>query len=537
MARKTLSETFASVLGRRRHARRCAPPAIPHAGRLAPHLVALVEDSPDPAHAEFSMRHHAALFDRIIIVDTGSAPSIVEESVSFKSSNGIEIIILRLEKGGPVVSTEIVQALIFEGVADWLFLLQGSDIFPFCERDSLVQSLCQHATKPLIRLPRLDVVPQEGQIGKMDGSRVLCAERPSGDAALAINLRVQDAREMTLPLPTAKATNSSASGLFRLHHSEHAPSCLSGPMRGLTLTVAVETVARLRRGKTEVIESSHDRLRTDLSARFPLERQQRMTIALDGAGARFEGLRSRASLNQDRPSGLPFSAATAAQQAVAIAVNSAWYGHVPFLFALMQVMRPRRFVELGTHNGASFFAACQHIRDNGRYGEAVAIDLWEGDAQAGFYGDSVFQSFKRLLEENFPREGRYIRSLFSEAAQQFDAGSIDLLHVDGLHTYEAASEDFMIWRPKLAAQSVVLFHDTSEFEAGFGVWQVFDEVQSEASASFRFWHGHGLGILAFGDRDQNPAIPFLELLKQDPLRSELFFSELGQVMRESAGVS
>ena len=38
---------------------------------------------------------------------------------------------------------------------------------------------------------------------------------------------------------------------------------------------------------------------------------------------------------------------------------TAWIGHAPFLVYLLKVKRPTKFVELGTHFGYSYFAACK----------------------------------------------------------------------------------------------------------------------------------------------------------------------------------
>lgn len=213
---------------------------------------------------------------------------------------------------------------------------------------------------------------------------------------------------------------------------------------------------------------------------------------------------------------------------------TAWSGHKAFLFSLMEAMRPRRYVELGTHAGASFFAACQHMKMNGSYGEAVAIDIWEGDHQAGFYGYDVFYEFRCILKDNFAHIGSFIRGYFSEAVNLFEPKSIDLLHIDGLHTYEAVKEDFETWRSALSDNGTIIFHDTSEYQTDFGVWQLFEEIEGQATASFRFRHCHGLGILAFGDRSLNPAIELLEHLSKNPSLSESYYSTLGSALFEQA---
>ena len=54
---------------------------------------------------------------------------------------------------------------------------------------------------------------------------------------------------------------------------------------------------------------------------------------------------------------------------------SAWSRLVPVLFALFSIVRPRRYVELGVHNGMSFFGACQVSEHAQTNTECVAIDF------------------------------------------------------------------------------------------------------------------------------------------------------------------
>lgn len=222
----------------------------------------------------------------------------------------------------------------------------------------------------------------------------------------------------------------------------------------------------------------------------------------------------------------------AGTQQLELVVPTAWAGHEPFLFTLMEAMRPRRYVELGTHAGQSFFTACQHYKSRGEYGEAVAIDLWQGDHQAGFYDERIFEEFRRILRSHYAACGRYIRSTFTDAAGAFRQQSIDLLHIDGLHTYAAVREDYETWRPKLAENGVVIMHDTSEYQSDFGVWQFFNEAKAEATEWFNFQHSHGLGVLAFG-ADSSPAACLLRRFKQQPALFERHYAILGAAMTKS----
>ena len=177
--------------------------------------------------------------------------------------------------------------------------------------------------------------------------------------------------------------------------------------------------------------------------------------------------------------------------------KSAWVEHGPFAFWLTEMLRPRRFVELGTHFGYSYFAICQTVKLLGLETRCYAVDTWRGDEHAGFYGDEVFEKVKAYNNSKFSDFSQLIRSTFDAAIQQFSDKSIDLLHIDGRHFYDDVRHDFGSWRPKLSDRSVVIIHDINVKEENFGVWRLWEELK-EAYPNFEFLHGHGLGILGTG---------------------------------------
>jgi hypothetical protein len=198
---------------------------------------------------------------------------------------------------------------------------------------------------------------------------------------------------------------------------------------------------------------------------------------------------------------------------IATLVPSAWSGHEPYLRGLIAALRPRRCVEIGTHFGQSFFTACQAVEHLQLKAECVAIDSWMGDHQAGFYDDSVFTGFIHILRTRHPETGYYIRSIFDDAVACFDDGSIDLLHVDGLHTYEAVKNDFEKWLPKLSDRGVIIFHDTTVYEGDFGVWRLWEELKKKYP-TFNLLHCHGFGTVYVGVQP-SPVAKLLRRLSSD----------------------
>jgi hypothetical protein len=210
---------------------------------------------------------------------------------------------------------------------------------------------------------------------------------------------------------------------------------------------------------------------------------------------------------------------------------SAWIEHAPFAFWLCEALRPRRFVELGTHYGYSYFAFCQASDRLGLGTAAYAVDTWKTDEYAGFYNGSVFQSVVTHNNDKYSAFSTLIRSTFEDALDYFADGSVDLLHIDGRHFYNDVKQDFARGRPKLTEDAVVLLHDTNVREREFGVWKFFEEVAARRP-SFQFLHGHRLGVLVPGDRAPAPLAPLLEASRQIAHQIRAAYAALGGALGE-----
>lgn len=204
-----------------------------------------------------------------------------------------------------------------------------------------------------------------------------------------------------------------------------------------------------------------------------------------------------------------------------------WVGHFAFLNYLIKELTPNVYVELGTHSGNSYNYTCQIVKENKLNTKCYAVDCWEGDEHAGYYDSSVYENLKAYQERNYSEFSVLKKKYFDEALNDFDNSSIDILHIDGLHTYEAVKHDFYSWLPKLSDKAIVLFHDTYVFERGFGVNELWQEL-SQQYKGFNFKLSHGLGVLLVGESINKDIIDFIDKANCNEEFVESWFSMLSR---------
>src|SRR5262245_57272541 len=113
-----------------------------------------------------------------------------------------------------------------------------------------------------------------------------------------------------------------------------------------------------------------------------------------------------------------------------------WIGHLALGAWVVRQLAPTVLVELGTHTGNSYFSFCQSVVEAGLATKCFAIDTWRGDAHSGEYDEQVFADVHAHNEQHYAGFSRLLRMTFDAALEQFADGSIELFHLDGLHTYE-----------------------------------------------------------------------------------------------------
>ncbi|HEV7701289.1 MAG TPA: glycosyltransferase [Pyrinomonadaceae bacterium] len=198
----------------------------------------------------------------------------------------------------------------------------------------------------------------------------------------------------------------------------------------------------------------------------------------------------------------------------------------------MEVLRPRVIVELGTFTGVSYCAFCQAVKELNLDTRCYAVDTWRGDEQSGFYdGQEILRDLQKHHDPLYGDFSSLIESTFDRTVSDFEDGSIELLHIDGYHTYDSVRHDFETWLPKMSKErGFILLHDISERERDFGVWKLWDELTSNYR-HFDFTHEHGLGLLAIGSDLPALLIEIISAADEERRAVRRLFSQLGQRLR------
>lgn len=174
-------------------------------------------------------------------------------------------------------------------------------------------------------------------------------------------------------------------------------------------------------------------------------------------------------------------------------LSSAWIGHFEFAQWLVTKLDPKVIVDLGVDRGHSSF--CLASKCNGN---VYGIDNFVGDEFYGKHKDNAYEFvkevYKKLVDHHLLKDNlEIIKGNFDDIVPTFDK-TIDILHIDGFHNYDAVKNDFAKWFPKVHEHGVVLLHDVVAYKTTVG--KFYDEIDLPKTM---MPNSAGLGIVS---RDQ-----------------------------------
>jgi predicted O-methyltransferase YrrM len=150
-----------------------------------------------------------------------------------------------------------------------------------------------------------------------------------------------------------------------------------------------------------------------------------------------------------------------------------------YLYQTATRIGPGRYADLGVFLGLSTSALAQGIIDSGIEAKVDAVDTFEGHGLSQRNIDRLqTQEQVQLHLNKLGLQGPVTlhKGLFTEVAKKFEPETFDFIFIDGTHSYEAVSEDFVTWAPLLKVGGELAFHDSKVQTKGKQVWRLMDKM-------------------------------------------------------------
>ena len=120
------------------------------------------------------------------------------------------------------------------------------------------------------------------------------------------------------------------------------------------------------------------------------------------------------------------------------------------IYSYIITKKPHTIVEIGTYKGISALVFAEACRIN-NYGTVYTID--DGSAISNQQARSLFDS--REIDNLV-----CIEKTSKKAFEDWGRAEIDLLYIDGDHSYASACIDFALWGRLIEQNGLVIMHDT-----------------------------------------------------------------------------
>lgn len=176
--------------------------------------------------------------------------------------------------------------------------------------------------------------------------------------------------------------------------------------------------------------------------------------------------------------------------------------HLPFLFWLTDLARPRVVASIGVGDGVAYFATCQAMERLGQGGRCHGITAGPVAPEILSHGDSHYGELSRL----------YTGTARSFAGQIAD-GTVDLLALHGVPDDETVAALSDEWPRKMSARGVILLHGVADWPAE-GVARHYLDRLGRDHQTITFEEGEGIVAVLWG-ADQ-PA-QLVDLAALDPM--------------------
>ncbi len=187
-------------------------------------------------------------------------------------------------------------------------------------------------------------------------------------------------------------------------------------------------------------------------------------------------LKREADLCLDRPGelvSLVFGFARGTLQPIQIEEELGW------LAGEVRKLKPRTVLEIGTAKGGTLFLWTRLAEPDATI---VSIDLPGGKFGGGYSNrwGSIYKRFGRARQKlRLLRENSHDPGTRAKAEGIFGGRAVDLLFIDGDHTYEGVKQDWELYSPLVRKGGMIVFHDVAGNYDDTQVKRFWDSIKGE----------------------------------------------------------
>jgi predicted O-methyltransferase YrrM len=163
------------------------------------------------------------------------------------------------------------------------------------------------------------------------------------------------------------------------------------------------------------------------------------------------------------------------------------------LYGLVRSMKPEICVEIGSARGRSACFIGMALKENGR-GKLFAIDPHRPTSWNDSQSIDTFPIINsNLAALDITSQVEIVRMTSEEAATGWNR-QIDMIFIDGDHSYEGVKRDWELFMPHLTTFGIVIFHDT--------IWGLQPDSK---------WSRSDMGVAVFVDELRQQGYPVLTI--------------------------
>lgn len=153
-------------------------------------------------------------------------------------------------------------------------------------------------------------------------------------------------------------------------------------------------------------------------------------------------------------------------------------GELAELVKEVRKLNPSKVLEIGTAKGGTLFLWARLAQPDATI---VSIDL-PGGKFGGGYSERQAAIYRRFTGKeqklHLLREDSHARATFEKARQLFDGKPIDLLFIDGDHTFEGVKRDWEMYSQLVRPGGMIVFHDIAGNYDDTQVKKLWDSIRT-----------------------------------------------------------